>query len=211
MGMDELLYADFNHVQIAVRGVPFIAVRPDETERGHLFARLQAVTDIQKSDVLITDSGVKDVLCAFVLPELFVRETEGWFSGTKISHLISALISEAIRLSREHDERILLVNCSGSLAEMVLCDHGNLLFANHYHIAGPEDVLYYILAILDDFHLEALHVGVECIGPAADSVHLFLQSYLPRVGLFSFHEISPRSDFPRVESADLLCVAKCAS
>jgi len=85
---DEMLYADFSSVQIAVRGVPFIALRPTEAGRETTVARLQEVTDISYSDEIFTDVTDEGIVIAFALPQAFSSEAHAWFSDAAIIHVM---------------------------------------------------------------------------------------------------------------------------
>ncbi len=211
VGDDEMLYADFSHVHIAVRGVPFVALKPVEVNRESTVTRLQEVTDVSHSDEIFTDVTDEDIVIAFALPQAFSAEAHAWFSEASIIHVISALIMYEIKYSRAHTEPVMLLNVSSQFTELILCHQGQLLFVNHYRTLGPEDVLYYALAILQNLHLQSEHVIIKCAGTAATHALPVLQTYMPHTELFSFPDINPRSDYPNVETIDLICVSKCAS
>lgn len=208
---DALLYEDFAQVSVAVRGVPFVALRPGEASQALIETRLQEVTDISKQDEIYSDITDEGIVVAFALPQAFARETHGWFSDATISHVMSSLMMCTIKHSRAMAEPVMLVNTSHTFCELIFCNQGQLVFANHYRVTGPEDVMYYVLAILQNLQMTGAEVVVKCAGPNAVHVLPVLQTYLPQIHFFSFGEINPGSDYPQVDTADLICVAKCAS
>ena len=211
IGDDDLLYADFDSVMLAVRGVPFAAMDPKYANTSTMLEKLRAVTEISETDALFCDVSDENFAVAFALPEIFVRETHAWFSDTQISHAMTALMTLSIKHSRNHSEPILFINISSGLAEFVLCHDGLLLFANHYQVAGSEDVLYYTLAILQNLHVPQDQVVVRCAGQGAAMAIPVLQSYLKDVQSFSDPEINVPADFPLIDAADLIFLTQCAS
>lgn len=208
---DALLYEDFAQVSIAVRGVPYVALKPDEATHVLIETRLQEVTDISQQDEIYSDITDEGIVVAFALPQAFARETHGWFSDATISHVMSSLLMCMIKHSRAMAEPVMLVNTSPGFCELIFCTKGQLLFANHYRVNGPEDVMYYVLAVLQNLKVTGDDVVIKCAGPNAVHVLPVLQPYLPHIHFFSFGEINPGSDYPQVDTADLICVAKCAS
>jgi hypothetical protein len=208
---DELLYADFDRTVIAVRGVPFIALTPEESDPETAARHLEKVTDLSHADEIFTDLMEEQLAVSFVLPQVFASEAHAWFSEATIIHLMSALMSCAIRHSVGMTEPFMLLNASPGLVELILCRNGQLLFANHYRTTGPADVLYYSLAVLNQLRFGNDEVVVKCSGPQATETLASLEAYLPHTHFFSFPEVQPRSDYPQVETVDLTCIEKCAS
>jgi hypothetical protein len=106
---------------------------------------------------------------------------------------------------------VMMLNVSDGFTEVILCDSGRLLFANHYKTQGHEDVLYYALAVLQNLRIESDKVLVRCSGPAALHAVQFLQTYISQVQHFSYPGIDYRDDYPQVETLDLISIARCAS
>jgi len=211
IGDEDLLYADFEHVHIAVRGVPFVVLKPGEADHHTIETRLQEVTDISQLDEIYSDITDEELVVAFALPQVFAREAHAWFSDATISHVISSLMMCTIKHSRGMAEPLMLINVSPGFTELILCNQSRLLFANHYRSSGPEDVLYYALAVLQNLGMPGDQVVIKCAGPVALNTLPVLQTYLPHTHFFSFPEVHPRSDYPSVDTVDLICVEKCAS
>lgn len=211
IGDDDLLFADFDQVQIAVRGVPFIVLKPEESDHETVVHRLQEVTDISHADEIFTDITDEGIVVAFALPQRFAQEVHAWFSGASIIHAMSALMMCTLRLSRTIETPMMLVNVSAGLVELVVCQSGRLFHTNHYRITGPEDVLYYVLAVVQNLKMQHDQIVVHCSGPEVLHALPVLQTYLPHTHLFTYPDINPRSDYPAVDTADLICISKCAS
>ncbi len=211
MSEDELLYADFEHVTIAVRGVPFRALDSNNIQPETIRANLLRVTDVSDSDETFCDHCDENLAVAFAVPEALVRETHTWFSDTYISHVMSALMTCTIRHSRGKEAPVMLLNISRNISEVVICRDGLLLFANHYRTSGAEDVLYYTLAVLENLQLKHDLMAIRCVGSGAADVAPVLKTYIQDVSHVLLSEILFPSDFPVVESTDLICLNQCAS
>jgi hypothetical protein len=208
---DDLLYADFSSVRLAVRGVPFVMMRAEDASHDAVVARLQEITDLSKSDEIFTDITDEGLAIAFALPQVFASEVHVWFSEASIIHLISALVICGMKYSHGLAQPVMMLNVSDGFTEVILCDNGRLLFANHYKTQGHEDVLYYALAVLQNLRIESDKVLVRCSGPAAIHAVQFLQTYISQVQHFSYPGIDYRDDYPQVETLDLISIARCAS
>jgi hypothetical protein len=116
-----------------------------------------------------------------------------------------------MKQSRDIVQPTMLLNISAGFTEVVVCHNGQFLFANHYRTEAPEDVLYYALAVLQNLRLESDQAIVNCSGHGVSGSLPVLQTYLPQARSFAYPDINPRSDYPLVETTDLISITKCAS
>ena len=211
VGEDPLLCADFTAVEIAVRGVPFVVMQYDIP--GEQFARsqLSAITDIGPSDTILLDTTDAGLQLGYVVPQPILDEANQWFSAAKFRHVMTTLITWCIDASGLTPDPILLVNSTTAFVEIVLCAGGRMYFGNHFRVSATEDILYFVLAVLEDQETDLQSVQVKCSGPAAAATLAKLQDYLPRCDVFAYPGTAYGGDFPAVESADLMSILRCGS
>jgi hypothetical protein len=208
---DTLLCADFSTVRIAIRGVPFVVMQYDLPGQQFAESQLSGITDIGPSDTILLDETEVGIQIAFVVPQPFLDEASSWFSGASFQHIMTTLVSWCIEYSSTTTDPVLLVNAGDEIVEIVLCAAGRMYFANHYRITAAEDILYYVLAILEDQETPVDAVQVKCTGPAAEKTWKTLLNYLPRCDVFAFPGARAPIGFPAVESGDLMSVLQCES
>jgi hypothetical protein len=179
---------------------------------GEQFAhsQLSAITDIGPSDKILIDHTDSNLQIAFVVPQPFLDAANSWFSGAHFQHVMTTLVSWCIQYSGMTTDPVLLVNSGDGIVEIVLCNGGRMYFGNHYRISGAQDILYYVLAILEDQETPVDSVQVKCCGPAAAQTLDVLQDYLPRCDVFVYPGPAMPVGFPAVESGDLVSVLQCA-
>jgi hypothetical protein len=210
IGDDDLLYADFEKVCIAVRAVPFTAL-PSGQADDFMRSKLLEITDLSPADGIFCDEIDDQLSLAFALPEVFSREAHAWFSNARIMHVMSALVSQSLEFSQDFADYVLIVNVTHDLIEVVLCSGGALMFANHFRISGREDVLYYVLAVLRDQDVTTGRCHVICTGHDASQVVPQLSQYFTDIEMQLSNTRGTTADFPTTETRDLISILKCAS
>jgi hypothetical protein len=207
---DEFLYADFEKVHIAVRGSAFTAIHPHEVNGININAKLRKVTDVGENDKVFSSRVDDDLVLAFSIPTVFEKEAHAWFSDATFGHIIAPLIRCFLDYSREVESHVLLINSSTGMAEIIVCEQGKLLYANHFRITTSEDILYFALAAIQNLKLNNEQLRVKCTGPQSTETGSVLQKYFPFVQPFTFGDMH-RPEFPQTDAADLICLSRCAS
>lgn len=204
---DTLLCADFSSVKIALRGVPFILMPSSDFNIPNASGLLSEVTDISPADMVLKESVNEEIALVFAIPEIMVQSAWSWFSGAQIGHAMASMIKFALTKAAFSG---VLINTSEELAEIVITIAGALRFANHYRISAPQDVLYYVSAILEELETDRESISVRCCGQETAEVTRIMRSGFADCEAITFPDI-PADDFPGIESTDLMSVLRCGS
>lgn len=79
------------------------------------------------------------------------------FPSPLFFHSITALIKQAVRLSRRESPHLLVAYAKEGQLQTVVASEGQLLLANRYRVATDEDILYYVTALYRQFKFNPQH------------------------------------------------------
>src|SRR5690606_28405292 len=108
--------------------------------------------------VILRDRLSDQTSLAFVIPQALVQGIWTWFSGAQIGHIMAKLGAFALK---HLSPGTLLVNASHELTEVVVVSDQELLFANHFRTGSPDDILYYVMAVLDELEIDRGMISVK--------------------------------------------------
>lgn len=149
------------------------------------------------NDYSIVKSDIK-VLGAsnfFPFPKEFKTFLEDNFKKVKIHHANDALISDFQSKTNEGD--YILANLNGYLLQTLVFRNGNLYQSNVYEIKTKEDILYHILAAINNNAIPMNKASVFLTGRIARNSAIFNLLYQHIKNLEFFNEI-PRVDLSNV-------------
>jgi hypothetical protein len=207
---DPLLCAGFKDVYIAVRGVPFVVLEEAGVATDMAAGRLKGVTDLGHADRLFIDQAGGGLAIAYALPEMFLIEAQNWYSNVAVRHIMTSLVTTELEQSAYTDRKVVRVNITTDLAEIVCTRNGSLLFVNHYRVGGPEDTLYYVLAVLRQLDIAVDQAHVYCSGTATGITLPVLGRFLPHCTAETGGK-GQVAGFPVIETWDLITMLRCAS
>jgi hypothetical protein len=133
--------------------VPFAILSLDQLAQGQAESVLASQTDAGPNDTILTDivTGTGHAL-AFAIPAILAEEIEMYYQNARVRHSLSsqichALSGESMRQSRIH------VNIAHIWLEIVIVQNNDLKYANHMRWYEPNDVIYFIAALLENLEL----------------------------------------------------------
>lgn len=84
-----------------------------------------------------------DIVNLFAVPTKLHNFLQDTFGSKQIQHSLTPFISQALKGSKKDGSLQLWLNLSRSSAYFILCDNGELKFANRFDLLNETDILYY--------------------------------------------------------------------
>lgn len=139
--------------------------------------------------IIITDDINADIKLIYAMDEQLKSTLDTVFPGHRLRHTLS--VASKLMLSSDEllKENILLSIYSDHI-EMVVKQNQKLLLANQYSIKTQEDVLYYILFVLEQYQLNPLFVTITVAGTIDSNSPLItsLKKYVKQIHLAKGHK-----------------------
>ncbi|MBS1637425.1 MAG: DUF3822 family protein [Bacteroidetes bacterium] len=134
------------------------------------------------SDLILSDDITPDIKLIYSIPEELKSGLDKLLPNHHLKHKATVLSRLALQADEFLTEQM-LVDISSSSIYIVVKKAGNLLLCNHYKVHSDEDILYYILFMLEQFDLNPLSVKVSLSGQCEteSSLAKSLQKYIRQV------------------------------
>lgn len=200
---NEPLFLEFSEVKLAFRGLPFFCT-PDAESSVPEAESLATVTDIAHGDEIFVDRvGAMHMRLAYALPAAVVNEVRLYFANAELMHVLSShLYAGGVLLPA--GKVTLYVILDKDRFELVAVSGRDLLFINHFKWTEAADILYYIVAVMQEVDVGAGRLAVVGAGPYWSSeTGSFLNAHMPGVLL------EAGATHARAQIFDLLTVSRC--
>jgi hypothetical protein len=139
--------------------------------------------------LVLTDEINADIKLIYAIDELIKSTLDQLFPNHLLKHTLTVL-SKLMLSSEELVKENVIVSIHANYIEVVVKQEQKLLLANQYSIKTQEDVLYYVLFILEQYHLNPLKVNIKIIGDIDSSSSLInsLKKYIKNINLGIGHK-----------------------
>ena len=173
LSQEQLLFAPFSTVRIAVAGIPFQLFTEDTKEEP------SAENDVWLYDQI---DGLRDEI-RYTLPKVFIKEIREFYSDASLCHSASAVLAIASREANPTQDEMFVQLLHG-IVEIAHVHHGRVTHLNQYKWTHENDVVYYVSAVADlmDSNLDKVHL----FGPACS-----VESYKRLMHQFGHESTSP--------------------
>lgn len=139
--------------------------------------------------LVLTDEINADIKLIYAIDEQIKSTLDQLFPNHLLKHTLTVL-SKLMLSSEELVKENVIVSIHANYIEVVVKQEQKLLLANQYSIKTQEDVLYYVLFILEQYHLNPLKVNIKIIGDIDSSSSLInsLKKYIKNINLGIGHK-----------------------
>ncbi|HMQ46042.1 MAG TPA: DUF3822 family protein [Saprospiraceae bacterium] len=176
----------------------------------------QTITLKAEDEIRVNDLPVLQAKNVFAIPIAVTELVQQHFSGARIFHLCSALLT-GFRQSITPSERQfrVLVHLKGDLLYITLFDHAHLFYCNSFSYKSAKDFLYYILLVFKQFDLNPEEIPLWVSGRLVPDSEIYRLLYryirhLHFVRLPAFYQAGPKlSEEPAHFYFDLLSINLC--
>ncbi len=146
------------------------------------------VGDIDNQLVGVNDI-TPDIKLIFAINEILKSTIDQVFPQHHLKHSLCSLAQLALHADEFTKEQI-VIEVHQHTMEVVVKNNNKLLLANTYEVKSTEDVLYYVLFIIEQFEFNPLTVGVAVAGnfESTSPIIVTLKKYIKSVKLAKGHK-----------------------
>jgi len=139
--------------------------------------------------VILTDDINADIKLIYAIDEDLKSFLDQLFPSHFIKHTLTVL-AKLMLLSDELTKDHILLSVHANYIEIIVKQDQKLLLANQYSIKTQEDILYYILFILEQYQLNPLTASIKIVGNinATSALISSLKKYIKNVPLGIGHK-----------------------
>lgn len=139
--------------------------------------------------LILTDDVNTDIKLIYAIEEQVKSTLDQLFPNHFIKHTLTVL-SKLMLSSEELVKDHIILEINNHYIEVVVKQEQKLVLANQYSIKTNEDVLYYVLFILEQYHLNPLTTNIKIIGNIDTSSSLInsLKKYIKNINLGMGHK-----------------------
>jgi len=121
----------------------------------------------------------------YTVPSLIYRNFSDWFHLAEFHHTSTALIEYLLTVNKNTKEELLTVNVHRSFVEIIVTRWRELLLYNHFKYDTPEELIYYLLFVCEQLHLNPDHINVQFAGEIneSDSAFQLSSKYIRNAGM----------------------------
>jgi hypothetical protein len=172
----------------------------------------------KSSDELMTDS-LKQVEArnVFAIPSAIYTSLSRWYPGAEFHHTTTALTDYLLSVHKNSEEEMMTVMVHQRYIEIIVTKGKDFLLCNNYNYESPEELVYYILFVCEQLHLnpEIIELKFAGIISLTDSAYMLTRKYIRNTGMvtrpenysysFLFNTLPPQFHY------NLFCQLICAS
>lgn len=142
-----------------------------------------------ENKIVLSDDVSSDVKLIYSIPETLKSLFDQTFPNHRIKHSMCVL-SQLMMNSKDLSSEDVLLSIHESRIEFVVKNNHQLLIANQFSVKTEQDVLYYLLFLLEQYQLAPSSVNVCLIGNVntTSEVYIMLKKYIKYIRFASGHK-----------------------
>lgn len=142
-----------------------------------------------EQQLILTDDIHSTIKLVYAIDEALKSTLDKLFPQHQLKHHITALARLMLNTEELSKEQVLISIRYNSI-EVIIKQNQQLILANQYSIKTNEDVLYYVLFILEQYQLNPLTVALTLIGNVEANSELIvsLKKYIKHIRLATGHK-----------------------
>jgi hypothetical protein len=139
--------------------------------------------------LIVTDEINSDIKLIYAIDEQLKSTLDQLFPNHQLKHSLSVL-SKLMLNAEEFAKENVLLSIHSNYIEVVLKQDHKLILANQFAIKTQEDVLYYVLFILEQYQLNPLFVNISVVGNVDSNSSLMssIRKYIKNIRLATGHK-----------------------
>ncbi|MDZ4204858.1 MAG: DUF3822 family protein [Bacteroidales bacterium] len=191
LGKQPLLHQHFSEIVILVGDTPFTLIPPAlfSAANQEIYLRFNhPVANHEKifSDILDTP----ELVITYSMPVLLSDWISSCFPGAKRFHITRSLIrSIYTRFKGEKSHDRVFVNIRTSSFDLVVLRKVQIYYCNTFHYEAPSDLLYYLLFVFEQLHLDTDALLLTLLGDADPNSEMYelLSKYVQSIDFLTPH------------------------
>jgi hypothetical protein len=134
--------------------------------------------------LLLTDDVNADIKLIFAIDESLKSTLDQIFPNHQLKHSLTTL-SKLMMVSEELIKEHIILSIHSNYIEVVVKQEQKLLLANQFSVKTQEDILYYVLFILEQYQLNPLLTNISIVGnvDANSELIISLKKYIKNIHL----------------------------
>lgn len=162
---DQLLQSTYRQVKIGLFS-PISTLVPQRLfDPTKMSSYLKTVTPIEEHQHISRDElPTMDLSNVYAVDNLWEEQLSQRFDKCKVYHQNTLLLRSFQRLQRGKSGYALYAHVSKTFVQLYLYEGTSLLLSNIYNYKSPEDFVYYVLLIYDQFSLSPTELPVQLSG-----------------------------------------------
>jgi Protein of unknown function (DUF3822) len=124
------------------------------------------------------------------------------FGSFNYKHANSILVNKLLEVSRNNDDKKMIVNFNPGHFEIIVVQNQNLLLFNSFDYQTPEDFLYYLLFTAEQLNMNPENFKLELLGTIAeeDDFYQLAYKYIRNVTLFDVSNLQKNNPFTTAQN-----------
>lgn len=142
-----------------------------------------------EQQLILTDDIHSTIKLIYTIDEALQSTLDKLFPQHQLKHEITVLARLMLN-TEELSKENMLISIRDNSIEVIVKQNQQLILANQYNVKTNEDVLYYVLFILEQYQLNPLTVALTLVGNMEANSELFvsLKKYIKRVRIATGHK-----------------------
>lgn len=139
--------------------------------------------------LILTDDIHSTIKLIYTIDEVLKSTLDKLFPQHQLKHQITVLARLMLN-TEELSKENMLISIRDNSISVIVKQNQQLILANQYSIKTPEDVLYYVLFILEQYQLNPLTVALTVVGNMDTNSELIvsLKKYIKHIRLATGHK-----------------------
>jgi hypothetical protein len=172
-------------VKIIIENNRSTLVPEDLFEEQQEEAYLKFVVD-EKDDETVLHDHIRslELIDIYGVNEALLEQVTGIYPDAEIRHVSGVLIDSAwLNFKNRLDEKRIFLNVRNDDFNMLIFGNRQLLFSNAFPVAAAEDLVYYLLFVMEQHHLNPEDIPVTLMGQVDEKSLVFdlLKRYVRKV------------------------------
>ncbi len=139
-------------------------------DAGNAMDQLNFNSNVESTGHLMIDRLQHLEACnIFTVPDLIYQKISSWFPVVEFHHTSTSLIEFLLTVNKNLGEELMTVNVQNSFIETIVTRGRHLLLYNHFKYDSPEELVYLILFVFEQLHLNPDHIKVQFAGEINES------------------------------------------
>ncbi len=105
----------------------------------------------------------------FTIPAIVYKNISSWFYLAGFHHTSTALIEFLLNLNKNSKEELVTINVHSRYMDVIVTRGRMLLLYNTFSFDSAEELVYYLLFVCEQLHLNPDHISVQCVGEINES------------------------------------------
>ena len=123
----------------------------------------------------------------FTVPGILYQKLSSWFDMIEFHHTSTSQIEFLLTINKNLQEELVTVNIHKQFIEITVTKGRQLLLFNNFSYDTAEELVYYILFVYEQLHLNPDHVKIQLAGEieTTDEIFTLCMKYIRHVSLLS--------------------------